>query len=247
MDTNSDNSKSCQTDRPTSRRQLLGIVGTAGFAATTGCLAWTNDIEPTTSPDTPTKTAQPPSETPSRSGETTVATLCNQIAAQFIPYNASTTDLVCNCEVPAALAEYLGTRVESYEHRAFRPVEVTTTGGLALNLIQSMGSAIAESPHAFTDTRPQEFTIEFNDETVPLYGQTEANSPSRDTIATTRLDTSLPYMVEGSRLYFPVMIQLSLQAGEAIPDRCRDIVTTAAHRIAQSLQVNPQSTVAESV
>lgn len=247
MDTNPADAESSQHDQATSRRRLLGSIGAAGLTATTGCLAWTDSIGSDSSAGTPTRTAQSPqTDTEDTSPDTTVGFLCSQISNQFIPYDASTTALVCNCEVPGAIAEYLGTRAESYQHRAFRPVEISTTGGLALNLIQSMGdAAAAESPHEFDADRPQEVSVTFNGESVPLYGQTPANDPGTETIATSRLDGSLPYSVEGTTRYFPVMIQLSLQAGESIPDNCRDTVTAAAHRIAETLQSNPQSTVVD--
>lgn len=252
MDRNLPDDNSPHHDQSLPRRRLLELLSSTGLGATAGCSGVTGIMDDE-SPDRRSRNPEQQAESESESdrdatpARTTVGILCDEINTQFVPYDANTTALVCNCEVPSAIAQSLNTREATNHHQAFRTVDATTTGGLALNIVQTISDAsVTDTPTEFND-RPREFTVDFNDESVPLYGQPPADDSSTETLAVSRLDGSLPYGVDGTRLYFPIMIQLTVQAGEPIPDSCRKAVTTTTHQIGETLERNPKSTVADAV
>jgi hypothetical protein len=215
-----------------SRRRLLQT--SAALAAATGLAGCSSDGESGDGGD----------ESGEGNSGTTVQDLCSRFSGEFVAYDVGAVPTICDFDIPATLegnpssGDLPGSNGWGVESDATNPGRIGISVGINFE-----ETAVSDEPGESLG-EPAVTDVEFGSETVTLYSLEEANlSDERHEIHSLKGD--LPYTVGDTKLYFPIDITSSVEAGtdESIPEDCRASVMEVAHRVGESLRVNEETTV----
>lgn len=230
-----------------SRRQLVGAIGAGALPTIAGCIGGGDDSDEQGDGDNSNDGSDEPDEGGGSESETTVAALCQQIPGELVGYDAGATPLVCDCDIPNTMAESFGPTATDRAHRGIIRSEVSQYGELTVNIQQQVEERLVGEEPFDRGNQPEELETEFGGETIQFYGQPSAANPSTDTSQFVKLDGSLPYSVNGTKLYFPVSVVGELDVAEDIPDDCRETVTATTRQVTQRLRPNEETTIAQTI
>ena len=169
-----------------------------------------------------------------------VATLCADLTAEeYAAYDVGETQLIANFDAPSPLVDEFEPYVPG-THRALIDVDrnqLRVDVGYRLS-----GEDLIDGEPIERENDPVLSEIEFNGETVPVYGQREQVKVNRERGVLCSANLNLPYAVNGTELYFPANVLVELDTLEPIPEDCRERVEPTAVAIAESLRLNEANT-----
>jgi len=177
---------------------------------------------------------------------TTIQDLCRSYPGEFEAYDVGPKPMICEFDMLAVLKGNSssgstpgsnGWRIES---------DATGRGGIGFGLgVVPIEDRTDTEPGSTFTNQPELMDIEFNDETVTLYGPLEEAENATEEFVRYVIDGWLPYTINDTKLYFRLLISGGAKAGtdESIPEDCQAAVKEVPRRVGESLRVNEETTI----
>lgn len=228
--------------RPTRRRVL---AATAGLAATTGLAGCPGgDGGPGTDDANAGGGGNGATDGGGTAGDGTRSgsVSCTSLTDGYRRFDAGETAVVAEFEYPAVLGDLEVQTVGAVLIQGRRPIDGADDGALALQYNQAL-EGDAEPAIEGTPEDSEELaiatTVDFGGERVDVVSNAAAET---DIVG---LTMSLPYDVDGETRYFFTQTNLSVVNTDDVTGDCGDALVAAARHVVDSLEPNPDSTIAQ--
>jgi len=231
------------TGRLSRRRVLRTSVGVGSAKALAGCLGGGGGGDDGGDDDSGDGS----------NADSTTQDLCGRIPGEFVAYDAGETDMVCDLDFPATFEGELNDLPSSSDMLLNRWIvsseERDDTLSIKFTQIIPDSRSAGTSPNEYPN-RSEILDIEFDGETTTFYGTTTEPSSPNERLEGHNLAGDLPYIVGDTTVYFEVEIGTSLNFDSdisGIPDDCRASVEEVTRQVTESLRVNEETTIADTL
>lgn len=165
---------------------------------------------------------------------------CTELDDGYTAFDAGESSIVAEFDYPALFGELdVQANVQAIA-KAERPAVGGPDRRLFFDYTQLVQGRGRSTLQGIGDTdRAIATTIDFGGEEVPVINN--PNSPRYKV----DLQTSLPYDVDGETRYFRTTVTIGGPNTDDVPADCRDAMVAAARHLVDSLEQNPDSTIAE--
>lgn len=165
---------------------------------------------------------------------------CTELDDGYTHFAPGEIPMVAELDYPSALGEMEVEATIQIVAEARRPAAGSSERELVVGYTQMTdGTERSGLQGPGDDDRAVATTVDFGGEEIWVVSN--PNSP----VNSVGLNASLPYEVDGETLYFPTNVSLRKTITEELSGDCRDAMVAAARHIANSLEPNPDSTIAE--